>query len=48
MTKDFFVIQEEQPGFDLLLEEVTRQAEQVCGFPLLDAYAIKNLLDECN
>jgi hypothetical protein len=44
MTKDFFVNQEERPGLDLILEEVTRQAEQVRGFPLLNAYAIWNLL----
>jgi hypothetical protein len=31
------VIQEEKPGLYLLLEEVTRQAEQVRDFPLLFA-----------
>jgi hypothetical protein len=31
------VIQEEQPGLDLLLGEVTRQVEQVHDFPLLFA-----------
>jgi len=31
--KNFLVIQEEQPGLDLLLGEVTRQAKQVRDFP---------------
>jgi len=33
ITKNVLVIQEEQPGLDLLLGEVTRQAEQVRDFP---------------
>jgi hypothetical protein len=37
MTNDFFVIQEERPRLDLLLEEVTRQAKQVRDFSLLFA-----------
>jgi hypothetical protein len=37
MIKDFFVIEEERPRLDLLLEEVTRQAEQVRDFSLLFA-----------
>jgi len=32
-TKNFLVIQEEQPGLDLLLGEVARQAKQVRDFP---------------
>jgi hypothetical protein len=40
MTTYFFVIQEERPGLDLLLEKVTRYVEQVRGFPLLYTYAI--------
>jgi hypothetical protein len=31
--KNFLVIQEEQPGLDLLLGEVARQAKQVRDFP---------------
>ena len=31
--KNFLVIQEEQPGSDLLLGEVLRQAKQVRDFP---------------
>jgi len=31
--KNFLVIQEEQPGLDLLLREVARQAKQVRDFP---------------
>jgi hypothetical protein len=31
--KNFLVIQEEQPGSDLLLGEVARQAKQVHDFP---------------
>jgi hypothetical protein len=37
ITKNFLVIQEEQPGLDLLLGEVTKQAEQVRDFSLLFA-----------
>jgi hypothetical protein len=33
ITKNFLVIQEEQPGLDLLLVEVARQAKQVRDFP---------------
>jgi hypothetical protein len=40
MTKDFLVIQEKRPEMDLLLEEVTRQVEQVRSFPSLYTYAI--------
>ena len=32
ITKNFLVIQEEQPGLDLLLGEVTRQVKQVRDF----------------
>jgi len=32
-NKNFLVIQEEQPGLDLLLGEVARQAKQVRDFP---------------
>ena len=37
ITKNVLVIQEEQPGLDLLLGEVTKQAEQVRDFSLLFA-----------
>jgi len=37
MINDFFVIQEERPRLNLLLEEVTRQVEQVRDFSLLFA-----------
>ena len=33
LKKNFLVIQEEQPGLDLLLGEVARQAKQVRDFP---------------
>jgi len=32
-NKNFLVIQEEQPGLDLLLGEVARQTKQVRDFP---------------
>ena len=42
ITKNVLVIQEEQPGLDLLLGEVTRQAEQVRDFPsFLHLYNLK-------
>jgi hypothetical protein len=42
ITKNFLVIQEEQPGLDLLLGKVTRQAEQVRDFPsYLHLYNLK-------
>jgi hypothetical protein len=41
-NQNFLVIQEEQPRLDLLLGEVTRQAEQVRDFPsFLHLYNLK-------